>query len=290
MKSRSAELLDKYGIKLKKSLGQNLLLDPNINRKLVEAAEVGPDDAVFEVGSGAGELTELLASKAREVLTVEIDYSLEPLLAERFENEPKVRLFNGDILNHSVAELVERFMPDAETIRMVSNIPYYITSPILMHFLESEVRLASLTVMIQKEVADRVVAEPGGKDYGILSIACQLYARPYIVHTVSPKCFRPRPKVDSAIVHMPIRENCGLSREERDVFFKIVRSAFGQRRKKLINALNPLIGSILPDKQELHGLLIETGIRPDSRAETIPLQSFIRFSRVVTKSRPPEET
>lgn len=289
MKSRSAELLSKHNIKLKKSLGQNLLLDPNINRKMVEAAEVGPDDSVFEVGSGAGELTELLASKAREVLTVEIDYSLEPLLAERFGKEPKVHLFNGDVLNHSVAEMVERFMPKADTIKMVSNIPYYITSPILMHFLESEVRVASLTVMIQKEVADRMVADPGGKVYGILSIACQLYARPYIVHTVSPKCFKPRPKVDSAIVHMPIREDCGLSREERDLFFKIVRGAFGQRRKKLINALNPLMGSVLPDKEDLQELLVESGIRPDSRAETVPLQSFIRFSKLVTESRPSEE-
>jgi 16S rRNA (adenine1518-N6/adenine1519-N6)-dimethyltransferase len=289
MKSRSAELLSKHNIKLKKSLGQNLLLDPNINRKMVEVAEVGPNDSVFEVGSGAGELTELLATKAREVLTVEIDYSLEPLLIERFESNPRVHLFNGDVLNHAVGELVERFLPDADCLKMVSNIPYYITSPILMHFLESEVRFASLTVMIQKEVADRMVADPGGKEYGILSIACQLYARPYIVHSVSPKCFRPRPKVDSAIVHIPIREDCGLSREERDLFFKIVRSSFGQRRKKLINALTPLMGSVLPDKKDLQTLLIESEISPDSRAEAISLQRFIRFSKLVAERRSREK-
>lgn len=285
MKLRSAGLLKKYNITLKKSLGQNLLLDPNINRKMVDIAGIGSEDSVFEVGTGAGDLTELLAEHAREVLTVEIDYGLEPLLRERFGDKQRVRLFAGDVLNHSVGELVERFLPDARTLKMVSNLPYYITSPILMHFLESEVALASLTVMVQKEVAERIVAEPGGKNYGILSIACQLYAQPYIVHSVSANCFRPRPKVDSAIVHMPIREDCGLAPSERTLFFKIVRSAFGQRRKKLINALGPLADSTLPDKEMLRGLLAESGIQPDSRAETVSIQSFIDFTKRVIENR-----
>ncbi len=289
MKLSSAELLKKHHIKLKKGLGQNLLLDPNINRIMANAAEIGSGDSVFEVGTGAGELTELLAGRAREVLTIEIDYSLEALLEERFGDNPKVHLFNGDILNHTVAELVERFLPDADSIKMVSNLPYYITSPILMRFLESEAPITSLTVMVQKEVAERIVAEVGGKDYGILSIACQLYAMPIIVHRVSPNCFKPRPKVDSAVVHMPIREDCGLARSERKLFFKIVRGAFGQRRKKIINSLSPITGTVLPDKEELIKLLAECDIRADSRAETVPVRDFIRLAKLVAERRPAEE-
>ncbi len=281
MKFRSAELLKKHKIKLKKALGQNLLLDPNINRKKVEAADIGTGDSIFEVGAGLGDLTELISESAREILAVEIDYGLESLLRERFKENSCVRLFIGDVLNHTVNELTDHFLPDAETLKMVSNLPYYITSPILMHFLESEVRFSSLTVMIQKEVAERMVAGPGGKDYGILSIACQLYARPYIVHTVSPKCFRPTPKVDSAIVHMPIREDCGLSGDERELFFKIVRGAFGQRRKKITNALASMAGSVLPPKEELLRLLVESGIQPDLRAEVIPIETYIRFAKLI---------
>jgi 16S rRNA (adenine1518-N6/adenine1519-N6)-dimethyltransferase len=285
MKLSSAKLLKKYNIKLKKGLGQNLLLDPNINRKMVDVAEIGEGDSVFEVGTGAGELTELLAERARETLTVEIDYSLEPLLKERFGDNPKVRLFNGDVLNHTVAELVERFLPDADTIKMVSNLPYYITSPILMHFLESEVAIESLTVMVQKEVAERIVSEPDCREYGILSIACQLYARPIIVHRVSPNCFKPRPKVDSAVVHMPIRKDCGLARDERELFFTIVRGSFGQRRKKIINSLSSLLGAALPEKEELSDLMAACDIRPDSRAEVVPIQNFIRLTKLVIESQ-----
>lgn len=284
MKLRAAELLKEYNIKLKKSLGQNLLLDPNINRKMVEVAEVGPDDSVFEVGTGAGDLAELLSEKAREVLTVEIDYSLETLLRDRFADNPKVRLFCGDVLNHTVKEQIERFLQPPDTLKMVSNLPYYITSPLLMHFLESEAGFVSLTVMVQREVADRIVAEPGGKDYGILSIACQFHAKPYIVHTVSPNCFRPRPKVNSAIVHMQIRKDRGLDADEKDLFFKIVRAAFGQRRKKLLNSLTSIAGSTLPEKEALRALLLEGGIRPDTRAETVPVEDFIRLTRLVFKS------
>ena len=285
MKLSSAELLKKHHIKLKKGLGQNLLLDPNINRKMADVAEIGSDDSVFEVGTGAGELTELLVERAREILTVEIDYSLEELLKERFGDNPKVRLFNGDILNHSVAELVERFLPDADSIKMVSNLPYYITSPILMHFLESEVAIESLTVMVQKEVAERIVSEPDCREYGILSIACQLYARPIIVHRVSPNCFKPRPKVDSAVVHMPIREDCGLVREERELFFTIVRGSFGQRRKKIINSLSSLLGTALPEKDSMAELMAACNIRPDSRAETVPVRDFIRLTKLVIGGR-----
>lgn len=281
---RSTELLKKYDIKLKKPLGQNLLLDPNINRKMVEVARIGPEDSVFEVGSGIGDLTEALAAKAAAVLTVEIDQSFEAPLQERFGSNPRVRLFIGDVLNHSVKELVDTYLPEAKTLKMVSNMPYYITSPILMHFLEGETEFVSLTVMVQKEVADRIVSSPGGKEYGLLSVVCQLYARPYIAHTVSPNCFRPRPKVDSAIVHFPLRSDFSLDANERDVFFEVIHAAFGQRRKKMINALASLGGSLLPQREGLRNLLQQCGIQPDSRAERVPVEDYVELAKRVAKS------
>jgi len=287
MKLRSADLIKKYNIRLKKGLGQNLLLDPNINRKMAEVAGIERDDSVFEVGAGIGDLTRVLADRAGEVLTIEIDESFEPPLRERFESDARVKIFFGDVLNHTARELVERFLPKAKTLRMISNLPYYITSPILMHFLESEVDFISHTVMVQREVAERIVAAPGGKVYGILSIACQLYACPYIAHLVSPGCFRPKPKVESAIVHFPIRREPLLNSEEREVFFKIVGAAFRQRRKKIVNALTPLYGTLLPLKEDVRGLLEPSGIQPDVRAETVPIEAFIDFAKRIAQTCSP---
>ena len=181
--------------------------------------------------------------------------------------------------------MADTYLPDVQIMKMVSNLPFYITSPILMHFLESETTFASLTVMVQREVAERIVAGPGGKDYGLLSIVCQLYARPYIAHVVSPNCFRPRPKVESAIVHLPLRHQFELTEKERDLFFRIIHAAFGQRRKKLINALASLSGSLLPQKEHLRELLHQSGIQPDCRAETVSVESFVRFAALVARDK-----
>jgi 16S rRNA (adenine1518-N6/adenine1519-N6)-dimethyltransferase len=283
MKMRSAELLKKYDIKLKKSLGQNLLLDPNINRKMADVAGVGPDDSVVEVGTGVGDLTQVLADKAQEVFTVEIDRSFEPALRERFGENHRVNIFFGDILNDPIEELVGQFLPNARILKMVSNLPFYITSPILTHFLEAEAHFSSLTVMVQKEVAERIIASPGGKDYGILAIACQLYAQPRIMHIVSPQCFRPKPKVDSAIVHLPIREQPLLDSRQRTVFFGIVRAAFGQRRKKIINALAASGKVPFTDKNQLLELLHQSDIAPDARAEVVSLEHFIRLANLTVE-------
>jgi 16S rRNA (adenine1518-N6/adenine1519-N6)-dimethyltransferase len=277
MKLYSADLLKKYDIKLKKSLGQNLLLDPNVNRKMAEVADISEADSVFEVGAGIGDLTQVLAERAKEVFSIEIDRTFEPPLRERFGQNPKVKIFFGDVLNHTVKELVDEFLPDATSLKMVSNLPFYITSPVLMHFLESDVKFHSLTVMLQKEVAERIVAAPGGKEYGILSIACQLYTRPFIARTVSSTCFRPVPKVQPAIIHLPFREDIGLNPKERSLLFLIVNSAFRQRRKKIINAL--AAGDLPLKKEQLMQLLVDTGISPDSRAEQVPVEQFIAFAK-----------
>jgi 16S rRNA (adenine1518-N6/adenine1519-N6)-dimethyltransferase len=285
MKSRSIELLKKYDVRLKKSLGQNLLLDPNINRMMVEVAGIDRADTAFEVGAGIGDLTEVLAGRAAQVLTVEIDSRFEAPLQERFMDNPRVSFLIGDILSYPIRGLLDRYVPNAKNLKMVSNLPYYITSPILMHFLESDAEFVSLTVMVQKEVAERIVAVPGGKEYGILSIACQLYAEPYIAHTVSPKCFRPIPNVDSAIVHLPIREQSKLNTADRPMFFTIVSAAFGQRRKKIINALASFAGSLPGGKEHLQQLLLQSGIPPDSRAETIPVARFIHLASLAAEHR-----
>ena len=168
---------------------------------------------------------------------------------------------------------------------MVSNLPYYITSPVLTHFLEGEARFDSLTVMVQREVAERIVATPGGKEYGLLSVMCQLYTRPYIAHIVSPNCFRPRPKVDSAIVHFPLRRDFVLEQDERELFSELAHAAFGQRRKKLINALSSLSGSLFPRKEDLRDLLLQCGIEPDSRAETVSVEKFVQLTTRVAQQR-----
>jgi 16S rRNA (adenine1518-N6/adenine1519-N6)-dimethyltransferase len=282
---RSIELIKKYGITLKKPLGQNLLLDPNINRKMVDVADVASEDAVVEVGAGIGDLTEVLAARAGAVLTVEIDFSFEAPLRERFEQNPRVRLFMGDILNHSVKELVDEYLPGARRLKMVSNLPYYITSPVLMHFLEDETAFVSLTVMVQKEVAERIVSDPGRREYGLLSVMCQFYAHPFIAHVVSPNCFRPRPQVDSAIVHFPMRNDIALAAAEREIFLDIVHAAFGQRRKKIINALAPLCSSVLPGKEDMRDLLRQEGILPDSRAETITVERYAQLAQSIARNR-----
>jgi len=274
---RSTELLKKYDIKLKKSLGQNLLLDPNINRKMAEIAEVSLEDSVFEVGTGIGDLTEVLAERAGELFSIEIDRTFEQPLHERFGQNPRVKIFFGDILNHSVKEMVEKFLPAAKKLKMVSNLPFYITSPVLMHFLESEIFFHSLTVMVQREVAERIVALPGGKEYGVLSIACQLYTRPYIARIVSPTCFRPAPKVYSAIVHLPVRENVGLSACERDIFFELVNAAFRQRRKKIVNSLTDTISGLSRDL--ILELFSESGISPDSRPEKMSIDKYVALAK-----------
>ena len=277
---RSSELLKKYNIKLKKSLGQNLLLDPNINRKMAEIAEISMEDSVFEVGAGIGDLTEVLLERAGEVFSIEIDRTFEQPLRERFGQNARLKIFFSDVLNHSVRELVDQFLPAAKILKMVSNLPFYITSPVLMHFLESEVRFQSLTVMVQREVAQRLVAPPGGKDYGILSIACQLYTRPYIARTVSPSCFRPAPKVYSAIVHLPVKEEIGLSARERTLLFEIVNTAFRQRRKKIINSLAGTVSGM--QKERLMQVLSDSGISPDSRPEQIPIEKYVALARIAS--------
>ncbi|HNT89957.1 MAG TPA: 16S rRNA (adenine(1518)-N(6)/adenine(1519)-N(6))-dimethyltransferase RsmA, partial [Candidatus Hydrogenedentes bacterium] len=196
----------RYGIRFKKALGQNLLLDGNINRIMVDTAALSPEDDVIEVGAGLGALTTLLAERAGRVLAIEIDPTFMPCLEDQFGAMPHVRLFRGDVLNHDLKALIDEFLPGGERFKLVANLPYYITTPLLFHFLESPVFFARLVVMVQAEVGSRLVAPVGAEDYGVLGVASRIHAEVDIVHQVPRTCFAPRPKVDSCIVRFRCRQ------------------------------------------------------------------------------------
>lgn len=269
---RPADLWKKYGLRFKKSLGQNFLLDPNLHRKMVEVARVGPEDQVFEVGTGIGDLTTVLADAAQRVFTVEIDATFGPVLCERFAERDNIRVFIGDVLVYDLEEMIARYLDPARPIKLVANLPFNITSPILTAFLETPAPIESLTVMVQREVAERLVAGPQEKPYSILTVTTRCYARASIARTVSRTAFKPRPKVESAIVHLR-RHEPRVPLEARDWFFRVVKAAFGQRRKALPNALTagPLAG--LP-KAAVLDALATLDLDPNRRGETLGFEEF----------------
>jgi 16S rRNA (adenine1518-N6/adenine1519-N6)-dimethyltransferase len=272
------DLCQRYGIRFKKGLGQNLLLDDNINRIMVEAGALTEQDDVIEVGAGLGALTRRLAVKAGRLLSVEIDASFMPCLEEQFGELPNVRLFRGDILNHSLGRLVEEYLPGGQSYKMLSNLPYYITTPVLFHFLEAPIFFSRVVVMLQEEVGQRLVAPVGSENYGVLTIAAQLHGDVDIVHRVPASCFLPRPKVDSCIV----RFRCRPIPPDIDGPFlmKVVRAAFGQRRKTLRNALTGS-GAFGAPKEEVLRAMDETEIDPGRRAQTLSFQDFVRLAQAI---------
>ena len=266
-------LCRRHDIHFKKALGQNLLLDGNINRIMVGAASLNRDDDVVEVGAGLGALTSLLWPAARRVLAVEIDLSFMPCLEEQFGAKANVRLFRGDILNHSLGKLIDEYLQDGTSYKLVSNLPYYITTPVLFHFLESPVFFQRLVVMMQAEVADRVVAAVGSDDYGVLAIASRLYADVDIVHRVPASCFVPRPKVDSCIVRYRCKPEAHQPDADTRFVLKVVRAAFSQRRKTLRNSLaNSAAFGV--QKDIVLQALDAAGIDPGRRPQTLSIEEF----------------
>ena len=282
------ELCHKYGIHFKKGLGQNLLLDDNINAIMVEAAGLGPQDSVIEVGSGLGALTRRLCRKAGRLLCVEIDSSFMPCLQDQFGAMSNVRLFRGDILNHSLGDLVKEYLPDATELKMVSNLPYYITTPILFHFLEAPVFFSRLVIMVQLEVGQRLVAAVNTSDYGVLTIAAALRAEVDLVHRVSATCFVPRPKVDSAIVRFRLRNPAPMPEADMRFVMRVVRAAFSQRRKTLRNGLTHS-GAFGAPKESVIEALEAVGIDPGRRPQTVTVQDWIKLAGEIRKRLPNQE-
>ncbi|MFM1921411.1 MAG: rRNA ((1518)-N(6)/adenine(1519)-N(6))-dimethyltransferase RsmA [Candidatus Hydrogenedentota bacterium] len=280
------DLCKRFGISFKKGLGQNLLLDDNINRIMVDAAALTRDDAVVEVGAGLGALTRRIVVRAGDVLAVEIDATFMPVLQEQFGHLPHVKLFRGDILNHSLAKLVAEYLPPKAEYKFLSNLPYYITTPILFHFLESPVHFSRLVVMMQREVGDRLVSMVNTENYGVLTIAGHIYAEVDLVHHVPASCFLPRPKVDSCIVRFRTRKE-PLAGADTPFTMSLIRAAFSQRRKTLRNSLVKS-GNFGAPAEAVLDALDATGIDPGARPQTLSPEQFITLARAI-KARLPEE-
>ncbi|MDQ1257006.1 MAG: Ribosomal small subunit methyltransferase [Candidatus Hydrogenedentes bacterium] len=274
------EMVEKYGIRFKRALGQNLLLDDNINRIMVEAAALTQADDVIEVGAGLGALTKRLCDQAGRVLAIEIDKSFMPCLEDQFGARPNIQLFRGDILNHNLPKLINEFLPGGTSYKMVSNLPYYITTPVLFHFLESAVHFARLVVMVQEEVGLRMVAPVDASNYGVLSLVLRYHADVEIVHRVPRTCFSPRPEVDSCIVRLRCRETPLYPDLDAHFLLSVIRAAFSQRRKTLRNSLTKS-GNLGAPKEAVLEALEATGIDPSRRPQTMELDEFARLAREI---------
>ena len=230
------EVLQKYNFVFQKKFGQNFLIDTHVLDKIIAAAEITKDDFVLEIGPGIGTMTQYLACAARKVVAVEIDKALIPILEDTLSDYDNARVINNDVLKVDIAKLAEE-ENGGKPIKVVANLPYYITTPIIMGLFENHVPIKSITVMVQKEVADRMQVGPGTKDYGALSLAVQYYAKPYIVANVPPNCFMPRPKVGSAVIRLERYEEPPVKVKDEKLMFRIIRASFNQRRKTLVNGI-----------------------------------------------------
>ncbi|WP_093229814.1 16S rRNA (adenine(1518)-N(6)/adenine(1519)-N(6))-dimethyltransferase RsmA [Thermoflavimicrobium dichotomicum] len=277
---RTREILNQYGLVLKKSLGQNFLTDPYVLEKIVQAADLTNHSGVIEIGPGIGALTEKLADVAKRVVAIEIDQRLVPVLNELFKERKNIDVIHGDALKVDLHQVITNHLADVDTVHVVANLPYYVTSPILVRLLEERLPLKNIVVMIQKEVADRLTATPGTKDYGSLTILVQYFAVAKGIARVPGHVFVPRPQVDSAVVKLEIRETPAVEVADEKLFFKLVRAAFGQRRKTLLNALYAGLHSSAT-KQEIEQWLTSAGIDPKRRGETLNLQEFAALTEVI---------
>lgn len=273
-------VLNKYGFLFQKKFGQNFLIDSHVLEKIMRAAEITKEDCVLEIGPGIGTMTQYLCENAGKVIAVEIDKNLIPILTEDTLAEyDNVKVINADVLKLDLKKLV-REENGGRPVKVVANLPYYITTPIIMGLFEAGVPLSSITVMVQKEVADRMQAGPGSKDYGALSLAVQYYAKPYIAANVPPNCFMPRPNVGSAVIRLTLHETPPVETADEKLLFKIIRASFAQRRKTLVNGLtnSPELNY---SKEEVTEFLTICGFPATVRGETLTLPEFARLSNVM---------
>ena len=272
----SIAVLQKYEFVFQKKFGQNFLIDPHVLEKIIRASGVTKEDFVLEIGPGIGTMTQYLAEAAREVCAVEIDRTLIPILEETLADYDNVTVINEDILKVDVAKLAEE-KNGGRPIKVVANLPYYITTPIIMGLFESHVPLESITVMVQKEVADRMQTGPGSKDYGALSLAVQYYAEPYVAAHVPPNCFIPRPKVGSSVIRLTRHKKPPVEVKDEALLFRLIRAAFNQRRKTLQNSLANA-GALPFAKEEIARALEAMELPPSVRGEALSLEQFAKLS------------
>lgn len=276
------EIKNKYDIKPIKSLGQNFIIDKNIIDKIIEKSMIGKGDLVIEIGPGIGVLTAAAAEKASKVIAIEIDKKLIPILEETLSEYNNIEIINNDIMKINFRGILEQNKEingqRIKGVKILGNLPYYITTPIIMKILEDRVAADSITVMLQKEVADRIKAKPGSKIYGALSVAVQYYCNVVHVANVSKEVFVPRPKVDSSVIRLDLRKEKLFLLNDENVFFAVVKAGFGQRRKTLLNSLTGIYGLT---KDEIASIIKRSGIDPGRRAETLQLQEFAALANMI---------
>lgn len=280
------QIIDKHAFRFRKNLGQNFLIDGNIVNKIVEGAGISQEDAVLEIGAGIGTLTRALSEKAGQVVVIEIDKNLMPILSETLADCNNVLVHLGNALKINFDDLMAektggQFGPGSKAYKVVANLPYYITTPLIMHALESHFNVCTMVFMIQKEVATRIVAKPGNKDYGALTLAINYFSEPCMVTRVPRQVFMPQPEVDSTVIRLNVRQAPPAFVKNESVFFQVVKAAFGQRRKTLANTLSCLIGSV--EKDRIIQVLTELGIDPARRGETLSFEEFARLANAVSE-------
>ena len=277
---RTIEVIQKYEFMFQKKFGQNFLIDPHVLERIIDAAGVTKEDMVLEIGPGIGTMTQYLSCAAREVVAVEIDRNLIPILGETLAGYDNVTVINEDILKLDLNQLVQE-RNGGRPIKVVANLPYYITTPIIMGLFENHVPMESITVMVQKEVADRMQAGPGTKDYGALSLAVQFYSEPYVAANVPANCFMPRPNVGSAVIRLKRHEQQPVTVQNEDLMFRLIRASFNQRRKTMVNSLNNS-PELSFTKDQILEALNQMGLSPSIRGEALTLEQFAALANLLS--------
>ena len=274
------EILQKYNFQFQKKFGQNFLIDPHVLEKIVDAAEITPEDVVLEIGPGIGTMTQYLCERAGKVVAVEIDRNLIPILKDTLKAYENVEIRNEDILKTDIGKIAEEH--GGRPLKVVANLPYYITTPILMSLLESRTPIQSITVMIQKEVADRMMSGPGSKEYGALSLGVQYYSKPELMANVPPNCFIPRPNVGSAVIRLSIYPEPEVAVKDEKLLFRLIRASFNQRRKTLQNGLANS-QELSFSKEEIAEAIASLGVSPTVRGEALSLAQFAALADYFTE-------
>ncbi|WP_342433799.1 16S rRNA (adenine(1518)-N(6)/adenine(1519)-N(6))-dimethyltransferase RsmA [Neobacillus sp. FSL H8-0543] len=275
---RTRAILERYGFSFKKSLGQNFLIDTNILQRIVDFAEIGEDTGTIEIGPGIGALTEQLARNSKKVVAFEIDQRLLPILSDTLSPYENVKIIHKDVLEADVQAVIDQEFAGMDDLMVVANLPYYVTTPIIMKLLEEQLPIRGIVVMLQKEVANRISASPGTKEYGSLSIAIQYYTHAETVMIVPKTVFVPQPNVDSAVIRLTRREKPAVLVKDENFFFQVTRSSFAQRRKTILNNLTSQLPDGKQKKEEILSALSAADIEPTRRGETLSLEEFGRLS------------
>lgn len=273
------DLIKKHDFKIAKKFGQNFLVDENILKTIIDCSELSKDDCVLEIGPGLGVMTQALCEKAGRVLAVEIDRELIPILKVSLFGFENINIINEDVLKLNLKDVLEKNF-GSSPVKVVSNLPYYITTPIIMKLLEEDINFKSITVMVQKEVGERLAAVPGGKDYGALTVAVQYRCIPHKILVVPPESFIPQPEVESMVVRLDSRDKPPVNIIDEKTYFRVVKASFGQRRKTLLNAL--AAGSLGKSKDELREILLKNSIDENRRGETLSLEEFARIANALS--------